>query len=176
MSGDGISTQLQKDVGSLQQAAAKLHKDFSQWGAKLNDGLKELKIEFKGELKLELRDLKDGLWGRDQVRNAGFVGTVFGPTIYFRCRWTIICSCSCRHNSGMLPGADVKPSGLALSAQACFQRNVSLRARHLVPRCIINGIGSFERSACFRWIIVYSYPYIVHRAMFLVLNALLLNC
>ncbi|KAK8274553.1 hypothetical protein V6Z11_D10G080900 [Gossypium hirsutum] len=63
MSRDGVSTRLQKDVGCLQQAVAKLHEDVSQWSSKLNDGLKELKMEFKRELKLELRDLKDWLWG-----------------------------------------------------------------------------------------------------------------
>ncbi|KAH1047983.1 hypothetical protein J1N35_038767 [Gossypium stocksii] len=48
-------------MGALQKAVAKLHEDVSQWSAKLNNGLNELKMEFKGELKLQLKDLKDGL-------------------------------------------------------------------------------------------------------------------
>lgn len=42
---------------------AKLEEHVSQWSTKLDDGLKEIRVEFKEELKLELRELKDRLRG-----------------------------------------------------------------------------------------------------------------
>ncbi|KAL1086205.1 hypothetical protein V6Z11_D08G101800 [Gossypium hirsutum] len=40
-----------------------------------------------------------------------------------------------------------------------------LWARHLVSRLVFDWIGLFELLVCFEWIHVYSYPYIVHRAI-----------
>lgn len=55
MVGEGISTHLQKKVTHLQQEMAKLQTDFSQWDKHLDGRFKELKDEFRSELKVELQ-------------------------------------------------------------------------------------------------------------------------
>lgn len=66
-------------------------------------------------------------------------------------------SCYIYSVSGMLLGANVKPSGLTPSFKVCFRRDVSLRARNLVSRRYLGCFGSFEHSGMFRWITAYLY-------------------
>lgn len=43
--------------------------------------------------------------------------------------------------------------------------DVSLRARQLVLRSVIDWFGSYELLVCSRWLIMYSYSYIVHQGL-----------
>lgn len=50
MTGDGVSTRLQKEVGSLQQEISKFHEEIARVEAKLEHRLQDLKSELQGDL------------------------------------------------------------------------------------------------------------------------------
>ncbi|KAG8493301.1 hypothetical protein CXB51_010861 [Gossypium anomalum] len=54
MTGDGVSTHLQKEVSGLQQKVSKLQEDFVRLEAKVETRLQEFKEEFRGDLQMLL--------------------------------------------------------------------------------------------------------------------------
>lgn len=57
MTGDNVSTRLQKEVNHLQHEMVKMRTDFLQWDTSLEGWLKDLKDELRGKLKVELQGL-----------------------------------------------------------------------------------------------------------------------
>lgn len=47
MVGDGVSTRLQKEVGSLQQDISKIQEEIAHLETKMENRLQEIKVEFR---------------------------------------------------------------------------------------------------------------------------------
>lgn len=55
MTGDGISTRMQKEIGQIQGELSHMQLELSQWDTRLDTKLKDLQAEIKSEVRSELR-------------------------------------------------------------------------------------------------------------------------